>query len=248
MAVLETRGEQPVTDCSGLCPLLEPLSRDAGGTTALLHWPTAPAGMPLPVVRQVGMSVRLLAASTEQFLHRVAVLREAAGRDPGLDAIYVPGTQRASKLPVQAYLLLKVGGLPEIYEALALRHEEKGDLKAAMVTLDRCAGLFPEWGRFHVLRAQIYVHQGRDEEARDAARGALSQPIWTLGAPLADVAALAGVTLSPEHYRALEGPVLDRAAHLLDAAFLEGDWGAVRQPLAALYREAGLDKVADFVS
>ena len=194
------------------------------------------------------MSVRLLAASTEQFLHRVAVLREAAGRDPALDAFYVPGTQQASKLPVQAYLLLKVGGLPEIYEALALRHEEKGDLKAAMVTLDRCAGLFPDWGRFHVLRAQLFVQQGRDEEARDAARGALSQPLWTLGAPPAEVAALAGATLSPEHYRSLEGPLLDRAAHLLDAAFLEGDWEAIREPLAVLYREAGLDKVADFVS
>ena len=195
LRVLEGRGEQPTDSRRGLCPLLQPLSRDEGGTTALLRWPTPPKGMPAPVVRQVGMGVRLLASSTEQFLHRIAVMREAAGREPGLDEVYVPGTQRASSLPVHAYLLMKVGGLPEPYEALALRHEEKGDLTAALVTLDRCASLFPDWGRYQVMRAQLFQRLERPEEARDAARGALVQPLWTLGAPAAEVATIAGLTI-----------------------------------------------------
>lgn len=248
LRVLEERGEQPTDSRRGLCPLLQPLSRDEGGTTALLRWPTPPKGMPAPVVRQVGMGVRLLASSTEQFLHRIAVMREAAGREPGLDEVYVPGTQRASSLPVHAYLLMKVGGLPEPYEALALRHEEKGDLTAALVTLDRCASLFPDWGRYQVMRAQLFQRLERPEEARDAARGALVQPLWTLGAPAAEVGSIAGLSISAERYRGLEGPILDRAAHLLDAAFLEGDWDAVRGPVAAIYREAGLTDVADFVA
>ena len=247
LAVLAERGETPTTDRSGLCPLLEPLSKDAGGTTALLRWPTPPKDMPAPLVRQVGHGVRLLAASTEQFLRRVDVLREHAGHPP-TGPVYVPGSLAASKLPVHAYLLLKVGGLPETYEALAVRHEEKGDLTAALVTLDRCAGLFPDWGRYHALRAELFQRQERLDEARDTARAALAQPLWTLGAPVADVAAMAKLEITSERVRGLEGPILDRAAHLLDAAFLEEDWDAVRAPLSAIYREAGLDEVADFVS
>lgn len=244
---LVERGEQPDDSREGLCPLLEPLTRDAGGTTALLRWPTPLKDMPVPVVRQVGHGVRLLAASAEQFLHRVAVMREQSGSDPGLDQVYVPGSVAASKLPPHAYLLLKVGGLPEPYEALALRHEEKGDLTAASVTLDRLAGLFPDWGRYHALRAELFGRLERPEEARDAARAAMAQPLWTMGAPVDEVASLAGVVATPERYRELDGPILDRAAHLLDAAFLDQDWDAVRQPLAALYQEAGLADVADFV-
>lgn len=241
------RGEEPHDSREGLCPLLEPLTRDAGGTTALLRWPTPPKDMPAPVVRQVGHGVRLLASSTEQFLHQVAVMSEQAGIDHGLDEVYVPGSVAASKLPPLAYLLLKVGGLPEPYEALALRHEEKGDLTAASVTLDRLSGLFPDWGRYHALRADLFGRMERHEETRDAARAAMAQPLWTMGAPVVEVAALAGVVATPERYRQLEGPILDRAAHLLDAAFLDEDWDAVREPLAALYEEAGLSDVAQFV-
>ena len=44
-------------------------------------------------------------------------------------------------------------------------------------------------------------------------------------------------------------PVLDRAAHRLDAAFVDGEpWDAVRAPLAAMYAESGLSAVASLVA
>ena len=250
-------------DRSGLHPLLVPLARDEHTTVALLRWPTPPKGLPMPVVRAGERGMSLVALSVDQWLHKelatrdvdqddMAGLLRAVNRD---EVLYEPGAVTLSNLPLKAYLLLKVGGLPELYYELALGHEAKGDTMAACVTADRCTTAVPDFGEPHVFRTALLDRLGRGEAARESARAALTLPIWTLGAPFEPVALKAGwahpVTSAPFHAAAddTNKPVLDRAAHRMDAvAVEEGDWDAVRPELAALFREGGLGALADFVS
>ncbi|MCP4807025.1 MAG: hypothetical protein GY913_26745 [Proteobacteria bacterium] len=250
-------------DRAGLHPLLVPLARDENTTTALLRWPTPSTGHPLPLVRAGSRGMSLLALSADQWLHKELATRDADGDDAaGLaravnrdEVLYEPGTLALSNLPLKAYLLLKVGGLPELYYELALRHEEKGDEMAACVTADRCTTAIPDFGEPHVFRTALLDRLGRHDSARESARAALTLPLWTLGAPFEAVALKAGwakpVTSARFHEAADDTtkPVLDRAAHRMDAiAVEEGDWDAARPELAALFREGGLEQLADFVS
>lgn len=249
----------------GVHPLLVPLARDdQGHVLAFLRWPTPPPNAPLPIVRQEGAQLRLLANSTDELLRRELATRDATpGEAPGalLEAanqagtLYEPGELLRSGLPLKAFLLVKVGVTPEFFEELALAHLERGDEQAALITADRgCMGA-PGWARPHAFRAQLLEQLGRIEEARDSARMALLEPVWTLGRPFEPVARLAGWRdpITSVSYRRLatdpDKPILDRAAHLMDAVAVEGGaWDDVRLQLAAMYAEAGLDEMARFVA
>ena len=139
---------------------------------------------------------------------------------------------------------------PALFEAIIESHRERGDRDAALVSADRALRNAEGWARPHLVRARLQRDLGLDP--REAAQMALVEPLWTLGEPaFAEVCALAG--RPPPHdasgyWRLAEDkrlPILDRAAHLLDAAFIDGgDWDGVRPALANAYAEAGLASVA----
>ena len=115
---------------------------------------------------------------------------------------------------------------------------------------------------------------GRQEEARDLARQALSMPLWTLGDNFAEICGIAQSTvdeqldalrtkadgrLTPEQLRAQKGTeqrtpqeiARDRASYLLDLAVAAPDeysWQSMRKDLGSLYMEAGMGSIAKFVA
>lgn len=250
-------------ETAGIFPLLIPLARDdQGHILGFLRWPTPPEGLEPPLVRQAGATLGLVARSLDEWLHSELAQRDAAGEDLGglLGAanrpgpLYAPGELAASRLPLPAYLLMRAGVSFGFFEELMAAHREKGDVEAALVTADRALRYAPGWARPHAVRARLYAELGRREEAAEAARAALLEPVWTLGEPVEATALLAGwqAPVSSVAWRRLAEDArklpADRAAHLLDAVSAEGgDWDAARPALAALYREAGLEAVARMV-
>ena len=258
-------GAAPVRDPGdrrGLHPLVIPLAGDEKGTLGLLRWPTALEELPLPVVRVDGRGMVLVARSVDEWLHRELATRDARGEGVGalLDAanrpgrLYEVGDVARTGLPLPAFLLLKVGVNHEFHEELAEKHLERGDAVAALVTADRSCRVATGWARPHAYRAHLFARLERHEEAAEAARLALIEPVWTLGMPFSPVARRAGwkEPITSVSYRRLASSAdklpLDRAAHLLDAAAVDGTpWDDVRDEIAACYAEAGLAGVARFV-
>lgn len=260
----------PPTERAGLHPLVVPVGREADGCTlGLLRWPTPHDGMAMPVVRQAAhdperrWTIELVATDVDTLLLEQLVRADAAGAavDPRLveaidahGALYAPGTLAASRLPLPAFLLTKVGAVHGFFEPLAEKHLAKGDPVAAKVTADRSCRLSEGWGRPYAYRALLLARLGEHEEARDAAVAAIGEPAWTMFHPFDDVCRIAGWTHKTSiGYRRLlantKKPAADRAAHLMDAIAVEGgDWDSCRTELAALYAEAGLDAVSRFVS
>jgi hypothetical protein len=255
-------GWQPHADRTGLLPLLVPLGRRGDEIVGILRWPTPESDTPNPVVRTHGHQLHLVAPSVEALLHRSLVELDARGAwdfafavaaDPE-GSLYTRGALAASRLPLPAYLLMKVGVDHDFFAKLIDRHFERGDETAALVTGDRVARESYGFARAVALRAHSLARAGKMTEAAEAARTALYQPVWTLGEPFAPFARLAGwkspVTSIAYQRLATDTTKLpaDRAAHLMDqVAVDEGDWDAIRPELAALYQEAGLAEVAELV-
>lgn len=251
---------------AGLHPLVIPLVREADGPVlGLLRWPTPDPDMPLQLVRQRPdrpAMLELAAISADTHLHRHLAIREARGEslpDALVEAVNAPGTLytsgqlATSKLPLKAYLLVRVGETHAFFEELCEAHLAKGDTTAAAVTADRACRQDHGWARPWVYRAHLLDRIGQHEEARDTARLALAEPVWTFRHPFGPLARLAGWEVETSiAYRKLadntEKPPADRAAHLMDATAIDGgDWDSIRGTLAALYREAGLTEVARLV-
>lgn len=187
---------------------------------------------------------------------------------------YEPGAAAASPGGVPGYLLTKVGTFVDVYEDLAAGHAEKGSAEAALITCERAQRAFQAWGHPYAYHARLLARLGRDEEARDLARHALGLPLWTLGDDLDAICELAqssvpelAATLrmkaagrlteaelkmqNGEEKRTPQEIARDRASYLLDlvvAVPSEYSWEAVRGDLAALYREANLQSIGDFVN
>lgn len=249
----------------GLHPLLIPLGREPDGTVlGFLRWPTPDEGSPLPIVRQGAHGLELVARSTDEWLHRELAIRDATEGDapgPLLEAtnregeLYPLGGVAISGLPLKAYVLLKTGATFEFHEKLVEAHLAKGDTQAARITADRACRVATGWARPQAYRALLLQRLGDAEIARDSAVAALTEPVFTLGMPFEPVARLAGWKgdITSASFRSLATnpakPLLDRAAHVMDAVAVEGsDWDATRGPLAALYTEAGLTDMARVVA
>lgn len=248
----------------GVHPLVIPIGVDEdGGIYGFLRWPTPPNTLPIPIVRQVGSSIFLMANSADEMLHRELAWRDAQDDEsPGAllvaanrdEPLYEIGDVARTGLPLPAYFLLKVGVPTSFFEDLIDGHMERGDETAAMVTAERACSAALGWGRPHAIRTKLLIRLGKLEEARDSARAALLEPIWTLGTPFEPIAKLAGwnppITARPfwelvEDTSKLPG---DRAAHLMDAVAVEGaSWVDHRTALASLYDEAELPQLADFI-
>lgn len=255
------------TDRAGLHPLVIPLVREADGPViGLLRWPTPDPGMDMPIVRQRPgrpETLDLVSISTDAHLHRHLAIRESRGEDlpqalleavnaPG--QLYFAGQLEGSGLPLKAYLLLRVGETHEFFEELIQAHLDKGDETAAAVTADRACRQDHGWARPWVFRAHLLDRLGQTDEARDTARLALAEPIWTFGHPFGPLALLAGWNkVTSIAYQKMannaDKPPADRAAHRMDQAAIDGgDWDSIRDELAGLYRDAGLAGVAGLVA
>lgn len=279
--MLQSKGETIVSPGArkGLIPLAIPLSKSQSGTiTALLRWPTAPPGMEMPVVEVRQYGVWLLAKNVDQYIHRI--LAEADANNPAdssnelFDAssevgrkLYRRGDFSKSKLPnLDVYLLKKVRMFPDILECKVMQHFEKGDHVSAMVTGEFYTNKehFPGFGRPFVFNAEVLLKVGRKLEAKDAARGALKSPWWTLGCRYQEVAEIAewedeqiefikekvseqGKQEDLQKGKAPAQVSLDEAAFLLDLASIDGTWSDFEQRIAECYEEAGLNDISKFV-
>lgn len=162
----------------------------------------APLAGPLPVVLAGPGGVRMLAKDAASYVH-AAIVREdaspasatmtpepypvagaagAAGR-----AMYTRGELAASSMPdrPEVFILRNVGKFPDDMEAMALRHlrgVEKGAtpsdsaVTSALVTAEWYANdrAFEGWAGPQAFNARMLRAMGRADEARDAARVALS--------------------------------------------------------------------------
>ncbi|EEF38827.1 protein IN CHLOROPLAST ATPASE BIOGENESIS, chloroplastic [Ricinus communis] len=281
LRLLSARGESIISPGvrQGLIPLVFPLAKNrSGAVIALLRWPTAPAGMELPVVEVHKHGIWLLSKTVDQFIHRILVEEDAKmslkGNDDQFNAagsavenLYKKGDFAKSQIAdLDVYLLKKVGLFPDILERIAMRHFEKGDHVSALVTGEYYTKKehFPGFARPFVFNAEVLLKIGRRLEAKDAARGALKSPWWTLGCRYQQVAQIAEwedeqieyikerVTDEGRQEDVNKGKdpaqiALDEAAFLLDLASVEGTWDDSVERIAACYKEAGLQDVARFV-
>ncbi|XP_038726212.1 protein IN CHLOROPLAST ATPASE BIOGENESIS, chloroplastic-like isoform X2 [Tripterygium wilfordii] len=208
LKMLQTRGETIISPGSrqGLIPLVIPLSANlSGAVTALLRWPTAPAGMEMPVVEVRKHGVWLLAKNVDQYIHRILVEEDAKNLSESNGALFHASSEAGKKLyrrggfaesqisNVDIYLLKEVGLFPDVLERKVKRHFEQGDQVSAMVTGEFYTkkDLFPGFGRPYVFNAEVLMKVGRISESKDAARVALKSPWWTLGCEYQEVATIA---------------------------------------------------------
>ncbi|KAG4993409.1 hypothetical protein JHK86_030236 [Glycine max] len=281
LSILKTRGESIISPGArqGLIPLAIPLSKSSSGNvTALLRWPTAPPEMEMPVVEVRNYGVWLLAKSVDQFIHRMLVEEDAKNGQERNEEVFYASGDAGEKLyrkgdfaesgisNLDVYLLKKVGLFPDIIERKVARHFEEGDLVSALVTGEFYTKkeLFPGFARPFVFNSEVLLRVGRKVEAKDAARGALKSPWWTLGCKYQDVANIAQWEDEQIEYikekvteegrqedlkkgKAPAQVVLDEAAFLLDLASIEGEWDEYLERIAKCYEEAGLQDVAKFI-
>ncbi|KAJ0097368.1 hypothetical protein Patl1_28651 [Pistacia atlantica] len=270
----------------GLIPLAIPLAKSNSGTvTALLRWPTALPGMELPVVEVRKHGVWLLAKNVDQLIHRILVEEDAKKSLEDSDKLFDAATEAGEKLykkgdlaksqisDTDVYLLRKVGLFPDVIERKVMQHFSKGDHVSALVTGEFYTKKdhFPGFARPFVFNAQVLLKVGRNLEAKDAARGALKLPWWTLVlgvkglVSVQEVAQIAQwedeqieyikekVTEEGKQEDLNKGKppaqiALDEAAFLLDLASVDGNWDDFVERIAECYREAGLFDISTFVS
>lgn len=278
--MLQVRGDTIISPGArdGMIPLVIPLSESpSGALTSLLRWPTAPPGMEMPVVEVRKYGVWLLAKNVDQYIHRILVEEDADDAQLTRGGLWEASAQAGGKLykkgdfaeseigDLDSYILKKVGLFPDILERKVAQHFERGDQISAMVTGEfYIRNNFPGFGRPFVFNAKILLKVGRKLEAKDAARGALKSPWWTLGCPYQEVAEIAewddeqiefirekvseqGKQEDLKKGKAPEQVALDEAAFLLDLASIDGTWDEVVDRIAECYTEAGLPDIARFV-
>ncbi|GAY50307.1 hypothetical protein CUMW_125590 [Citrus unshiu] len=286
LKLLKARGESIISPGAkqGLIPLAIPLAKSSSDAlTALLRWPTAPPGMEMPVVEVWKHGVRLLAKnvhmhSVDQFIHRILVEEDAKNllESSGMlfhvaaeagEKLYKKGNFAKSQISdIDVYLLRKVGLFPNVLERKVMQHFAKGDHVSALVTGEFYTKKehFPGFARPFVFNAEILLKVGRNLEAKDAARGALKLPWWTLGCKYQEVADIAQwedeqidyikekVTAEGKQEDLNKGKThsqvaLDEAAFLLDLASVEGTWDDSAERIAECYEQAGLHDITAFV-
>ena len=287
VGLLVSRGEEvfaPGSDAA-LHPLLVPLTRSTvdGEVTGLLRWPGENTDGQLPVVRTNGTQLDLLALRADQYVHREAILADTNDAADKADLATLAeqvckawDPEAAANAPggLDGLLLTRVGPFASSYERLALKHLASGSEQAALIACERSSQLLVAWGHPMGFHARMLHSLGREEEARDVARAALSLPLWTLSPmPLDEVIRLAQSTpeelaatkrlkadgkLTAEELRKNNGydkrtpqeVAKERASFLLDLVIAQPEaysYGACREELAQLYTEAELTPLAAFV-
>lgn len=250
------RPTDPLAPCH---PLVAPLGQTAQGESlGLLWWPTPDDAVAVPVVSGCGPRLRWWAATPANALHRWLATEDAAGRLDADDAAaaervgYRPGA--AAAVGLDRYLALNRLDAWDVSLGRALRHLSRGDAMAARVAGDRDASRAPEWAAALRTRWAVAVRLGDVDVAREAATAMMGLPLWTFEEDWTSVAASSGwqepIDAAPYLRLAMDPtrPAADRAAWWLDVAAAEDRFpDGLRERLAALYVEAGLQSFADFV-
>lgn len=172
---------------------------------------------------------------------------------------------------VERYCVMRLGGgFPDVYEGFVEYHLGKGDYESALITCERFCEVFKSWAWPFVVYGRLLGKRGRVEERRDVGRMALRLPVWTLGGDwLEEVAGWAGFVEGGKSLEGIYGGLmkderveevkegkkkeqvaLDRAAWVLDWWVCKGEkdgWEGVKDMVAELYDEAGLNDIATFV-
>lgn len=213
----------------------------------------------------------MLASADEEHDAKDTAALEALAASCGIE--YARGAAESSPGGLPGYLITRVGPFMQEYERLSARHLAAGSEQAALITCEKNQACFGAWGRPFAFHSQTLRQLDRPEECRDLARHALTMPLWTLGAELSELCALAetsieelaGTTrlrasgeLTPEQLRSQNGMekrtpqqiAKDRASYLLDLVVAQPDeysWEGCREQLAAHYTEAGMAGLAAFV-
>ncbi|KAG8462187.1 hypothetical protein KFE25_011637 [Diacronema lutheri] len=187
------------------------------------------------------------------------------------------GRAGAAPPSLAAFCILNVGPFADLYESLAAQHFARGDTASALVTCERAQRAFDDWGLPFAVHASLHAQLGRDAEARDVARVALSKPLWSLGAfgapeclaRLAELAQYEPPRPSREWYGAVRhidgggGSIRARASEmglpaqsLKESDFVQAlplvapaqfSWDAVRQELAATFEGEGRPEIARWI-
>uniref|UniRef100_A0A803NQ14 Fe2OG dioxygenase domain-containing protein n=1 Tax=Cannabis sativa TaxID=3483 RepID=A0A803NQ14_CANSA len=247
MKMLKIRGDTIMSPGAkqGLIPIVIPLARNnSGAITALLRWPTAPPGMEMPVVEVRKHGVWLLAKNVDQLIHRILVEADTENSSENSDELFHASGDLGEKLYTKGdFAKSQISNL-DVY---LLKQEH-----------------FPGFARPFVFNAEVLLKVGRTSEAKDAARGALKSPWWTLGCKYEEVANIAqwddeqieyfkekvseeGKQEDLKKGKAPAQVVLDEAAFLLDLASVDGTWDECVERIAECYKEAGLNDVATFI-
>jgi len=302
LRLLELEGNEIVDPQSyrrGINPFFIPLAKSKDNSLiGYIRWPTQKDDMDLQIVRTNEVGLQLLALGTTQMCHRIAVEQDFYSTPTAKQAVefinkdkniyesgdYLPFlrsgkfptlTENDLRLVLDRFILTKVGAFPDCYERIASNFLEKGNDVSALVTCERAVSIFYGWG--HPIAYHSFTLNklnGRDKEARDAARAAMGMPAWTVSSTkseLEDLSKLAGFSgsaiLGEMHaYRANDprkddigeglSPIqvtLDQAAHLMDAVALghtingTTGWEGIRETLATKYTEGGYPEMAEFI-
>jgi hypothetical protein len=146
----------------------------------------AETGLVSLLANRVSDYVKRLCCESD-FLHLAAApgLVEAAnGSLPPKDQYELGSVHKFSR-GLEVYCALRIAAFPSTYRALAASHKSKGDVASALVTCEKAASVFEAYGESHAFQAQMLQREpGYELEARDAARSALSKPLWTMGGAL----------------------------------------------------------------
>jgi hypothetical protein len=208
----------PPTQRNGLIPFLIPLcTLENGSLLCFLRWPTQKDDMDLQLVQTTEAGVHLVSLGTDQYCRRILAemnfnnninfgKAENALKETGIVfqrddyekfiAKFPSETLQQKRLALDRYLLTKVGAFPDCYERMANNFLEQGSEVSALVTCERAVSVFYGWGHplaFH--SKMLNSIPGRQSEAKDVARTAMSCPKWTVASNKEDleyVAKIAG--------------------------------------------------------
>ena len=202
LRVLTLQGLELVLPCSryNIAPLVIPLAKGSDGSiVGLLRSPTAKRSDELPVVRGYDSdskpTLSMLAPNTATYIMRAAAesdfytssgcdeIIEVANEGIPYEKQYEPGSVKNFNKGLERYLLLRVAAFPDTYTSLALEHRDiRNDIQSALITAEKACAVFDDWASSYAFSARLLQSvPGYDLEARDAARTALSKPLWTLG-------------------------------------------------------------------
>ncbi|CAM8992801.1 unnamed protein product [Rhodiola kirilowii] len=282
MKMLQIRGESIISPGAkqGFIPIVVPLTRNSSGAlTALLRWPTAPPGLELPVVEVCKHGIRVLAKDVDHYIHRILVEEDVNGSSKSNPEVFEVSSEAGENCykkgdfiksqisNLDDYLLRKVGLFPDVLERKVMHYYEKGDHVSALVMGDFYTKKehFLGIGRPFVFNAEVLLKLGRDLEAKNAARGALKSPWWTLGCRYQEVASIAQWDVEPiedtkkrlskerrqedlSNGKSPEQIAIDEAASLLNLASVDGTWDQYTEDIAECYKTAGLHDIARFVN
>eukprot|EP01023_Acetabularia_acetabulum_P066536 TRINITY_DN89_c0_g1_i4.p1 TRINITY_DN89_c0_g1~~TRINITY_DN89_c0_g1_i4.p1 ORF type:complete len:366 (-),score=56.81 TRINITY_DN89_c0_g1_i4:1108-2205(-) len=262
----------------GLIPLMFPVVQDAqNGVVGFIIWPqpTIQQDMYLPIVcmKRGELRVQLLAKNIDDYFKRayISQLLRCTNSKLEQELCYLDIKLDESGLNESKQIAKKGGMFLDIAEDLVAQHLAKQDTMSALITCDwyMKKGGFVGWGRPQEFCALTMNDNHRPEEGRDLARMALRKPWWTLQSQnLSDLQQLAKLNGTAQQvFEALEQAergqdtgyqddrppeeIMSERAYVQLNSVVSGEvesWDKVVPQLKALYSEAGLTMIKNFVS